>query len=284
MNNAELFTGNVAPVSAAHIADVASALQVETAALKAVLEVECRGSGFYRSGRLTMLYEPHIVYRYSSGDVRVKLVRMGLASLSAGAIPYPPTEAERYAQFNQCALVGDIELACKSCSWGLPQGMGFNHKPFGYASAEEMVRAFAQKGEAEQIEAMGRFIAANPAMHRALRNTMWATFAKAYNGTGYAKNRYDTKLATAYLKFKALEAKDGNMHFTRVLREGSKGNDVLAMQRLLTGAGFPVDIDGHFGRITKQELMRFQRKSKLTADGVAGPITLEALMGANKGK
>ena len=38
-------------------------------------------------------------------------------------------------------------------------------------------------------------------MAEALRKKNWAAFAKAYNGPGYAKNQYDTKLAAAYASF-----------------------------------------------------------------------------------
>jgi hypothetical protein len=34
-----------------------------------------------------------------------------------------------------------------------------------------------------------------------LRRNDWAGFARGYNGPGYADNRYDTKLASAYSNF-----------------------------------------------------------------------------------
>jgi len=40
-------------------------------------------------------------------------------------------------------------------------------------------------------------------MAEALRKRNWAAFAKAYNGPGYAKNQYDTKLAASYATFAA---------------------------------------------------------------------------------
>jgi hypothetical protein len=40
-------------------------------------------------------------------------------------------------------------------------------------------------------------------MKKALQDRDWAAFAKAYNGKGYAKNKYDEKLAAAYKKFAA---------------------------------------------------------------------------------
>lgn len=57
-----------------------------------------------------------------------------------------------------------------------------------------------------------------------------------------------------------------------VLRLGSKGDDVVKLQRLLK-----VEDDGDFGKKTKAAVMAFQTKSKLTADGIAGPQTLVKL-------
>lgn len=260
------------------IESVAATLKVETAALRAVIDVECRGSGFTSDGRLTMLYEPHIAYRYATAEQRKALTKAGVAAPSWGTIKYPGTVTGRYAQFETCASIGGIELACKATSWGLPQGMGFNHGPFGYASAEAMVRAFAEGGEVEQIAGMGRFISANPRMLAALRNLQWADFAYRYNGSGYKSNAYDTKLASAYLKFRP--ASSVSSRIARVLRFGARGDDVGALQILLCGAGHPVDVDNHFGRVTEQEVRAFQSRNHLTRDGIAGPNTIQALEAA----
>ena len=37
----------------------------------------------------------------------------------------------------------------------------------------------------------------------ALRSKSWATFARGYNGPGYAQNAYDKKMAQAYARWKA---------------------------------------------------------------------------------
>jgi len=59
----------------------------------------------------------------------------------------------------------------------------------------------------------------------------------------------------------------------RVLRQGMEGDDVRALQRALGLA----NSDGKFGPKTHEALIQFQKKSKLTADGVAGPATKAAL-------
>jgi murein DD-endopeptidase MepM/ murein hydrolase activator NlpD len=65
---------------------------------------------------------------------------------------------------------------------------------------------------------------------------------------------------------------------TRVLRLGTRGWDVAALQFLLGRSGFPGgSVDGGFGARTDSALRRFQRWARVGADGLAGPATLSAL-------
>lgn len=64
----------------------------------------------------------------------------------------------------------------------------------------------------------------------------------------------------------------------RILAQGAHGWDVSVLQFLLRRAGFHRGaIDGRFGPATRTALVRFQRRSGLTADGVVGPATLGVL-------
>lgn len=65
-----------------------------------------------------------------------------------------------------------------------------------------------------------------------------------------------------------------------VLRKGSSGDYVGALQRALASAGFyAAQIDDSFGGKTETAVINFQRARKLTPiDGVAGPKTLAALL------
>ena len=59
-----------------------------------------------------------------------------------------------------------------------------------------MVEAFAKSAGA-QLDALVAFIKDNRHLWRAARSDDWATFARIYNGPGYARNRYDVKLGGA---------------------------------------------------------------------------------------
>lgn len=70
----------------------------------------------------------------------------------------------------------------------------------------------------------------------------------------------------------------------QVLRKGSKGDRVKALQILLLGNGFPCGkwgADGDFGLATENALKEFQKKNKLTVDGIAGPATWGKLLGVS---
>lgn len=70
-----------------------------------------------------------------------------------------------------------------------------------------------------------------------------------------------------------------------VLRSGSSGEAVEALQKKLLGQGInPGPIDGVFGPKTEDAVKRFQERSGLSADGIAGPNTFGALgMGEAEG-
>ncbi|WMS41705.1 TIGR02594 family protein [Acuticoccus sp. MNP-M23] len=63
----------------------------------------------------------------------------------------------------------------------------------------------------------------------------------------------------------------------RVLRHGSRGKDVEALQRDLNVLGYGLETDGDFGARTRDAVMRFEARRSLTADGAADPAMLAAL-------
>ena len=68
----------------------------------------------------------------------------------------------------------------------------------------------------------------------------------------------------------------------RVLKKGSKGEDVRALQRLLIAAGFScgkAGDDGDFGCGTESAVRAYQRANGLTADGIVGANTWGKLLG-----
>lgn len=63
------------------------------------------------------------------------------------------------------------------------------------------------------------------------------------------------------------------------LRKGCAGNSVAQLQELLKKQGYPVGTDGVFGEQTRTAVRMLQEKSGLTADGIVGRDTWNALTG-----
>lgn len=61
------------------------------------------------------------------------------------------------------------------------------------------------------------------------------------------------------------------------VRVGSRGSDVKLLQELLVKNGYKVSIDGIFGNGTKSAVQKFQASKGLTADGIVGTKTWNAL-------
>jgi hypothetical protein len=78
----------------------------------------------------------------------------------------------------------------------------------------------------------------------------------------------------------ALGSRGRPLYGTRIIRRGMRGYDVGVLQFLLRQRGLrPGRLDGRFGRRTEAALRRFQRRARLTADGVLGPRTARRLCG-----
>lgn len=166
--------------------------------IHAIIDVEARGSGFDRKGRPAMLFEPHVFYRELKGAERATAVRQGLA-YKKWKRNYPKDSYPRL----QAAMKINETAALRSASWGMGQIMGFNRKAAGYPSVQAMVKAF-MKDEDNHLEAMVKFIKTK-GLDKHLRAHDWRKFARGYNGSGYAKNRYHIKLANSYAKWSRIK-------------------------------------------------------------------------------
>ena len=168
-------------------------LKCAPAAVKAVSFVESRGEGFYSDGFPVILFERHIFRKYTQGRYN-----RTHPHLSGPAGNYGAAGQNQRNKFNE-AFALNPDAAMKSCSWGKFQIMGFNHAVCGFSLVGAFVDAM-KESEGRQLDAFTSFVIANR-LGQHLRNLDWASFAKGYNGAGYRKNAYDTKMATAYARF-----------------------------------------------------------------------------------
>ena len=187
-------------LTTAQIENQAKLLGFETAALQAVIEVECKGSGFNADNTPVILFERHVMRQRLIANGQAKTVelmmvkRPDLCSKSTGGYGLYSAQHGRLnatAQYHRAS-------ALESASWDIGQVMGYHWKTLGYSSLQAFINAM-YKDEASQLDAMCRYIQVNGLVN-ALKNKDWKAFARGYNGVAFAQNSYDTKLANSYKK------------------------------------------------------------------------------------
>lgn len=182
--------------------NAANLLGCDTAAVKAVNQVEARGNGFQKDGKVKILFEGHIFWKQLlkngidpktrlTGNEDILYPTWNLAKVR------PYYNMNQYVRLEKAKLI-DETAALKSASWGAFQIMGFNHKACGYNTVQEFVSAQAE--EANQLMSFCNYLRSTH-LDVNLRNHDWKGFARGYNGADYWKNQYDTKLQKAYDAF-----------------------------------------------------------------------------------
>ena len=179
-------------ITPAGIARAAGTIGCDAAAISAVIAVESGGAGFLGDGRPRILFEAHQFSRLTGGLYDAKHPTLSAPrwdrSLYVGG-------AGEYGRLYRAVQL-DADAATSACSWGLMQVMGFNWEHCGEASLTGFLLAMHHNEDA-QLQLAAHFIVERD-MAAALRAHDWPAFARAYNGPGYASNRYDTKLSAAY--------------------------------------------------------------------------------------
>lgn len=231
---------------------------LQPALLLAVVDVESDGTPFWKIGtknKPVIRFEGHYFYARLKGDLLTQAIKQGLASKKAGGVKNPIQAQARYDLLAR-AMELDSKAALESTSFGLGQVMGANWQSLGYNSVDDLVKA--ANTIVGQVDMMMRFIRVNNLVPKLIKQD-WNGFAKGYNGGGYKKNSYHTKLKTAYNKY---------------LKGTDDSKDWLHVQKMLNRVGnYTIDEDGDFGPETKAALMDFQLKNGLVSDGKYGPIT-----------
>ena len=259
--------------------------------LHAIIDTESRGAGFDGKKRPKILFEPHVFYRNLSGAKRDQAVKAGLAYPNWGTKPYGK-ESEQYGKLIR-AIAIDETAALKACSWGLMQVLGENHKAAGYATPQAMVLAFLDDEE-KHLEAAVRFmekvgigaeLRALAKLKRPITAEEAVPVVEKYNGPGFRKNKYHSKFAASYNKWRKIKDtpfsptsadeviwKSAPFKVTKAVIEN--------VQTLLRDKGFPEvgEIDGKQGRRTRTTIETFQSYVGLPQTGRIDDKLLAALV------
>lgn len=173
---------------------IAEELNVEIAAIKAVVEIEAgkQMKGFYAPGVPVVNFDRSMYNRYRS--------KGGKADKSAKV----PSGLKGYALKEWTQLTNARHVNARAANlgtfWGMFQIGGFNYKACGCETIEEFVDRMSYS-ELEQLELFAAFIKKG-GMLPDLQKRHWASFARKYNGAGYAKRGYHTRMANAYARYK----------------------------------------------------------------------------------
>ena len=185
--------GKAVAIGASDIAMLADKLEVHPADLEAISEVESGGFGWFKDGRIKILFEKHQFYKRLDGSTRNKAVRAGLArriwiSPKNGGYKEQSNSNARYNILEK-AIAYDEEAAYQSASIGRYQIMGFNYGICGFISAKHMFINFVES-EAHQLRAFSNFLKGN-SLVPAIRRRDFEKIETVYNGGGlngvYAK-------------------------------------------------------------------------------------------------
>ena len=261
------FTGKAVPLSQAGLAAAMDMLQLkhaETAALWAVFEVETagvtQGFGFRPDRRPQILFERHVFHKKTNGRFDASHPDISGPAGGYGTFASQYDRLERAMQACRSAGI-DEEAALQSTSWGMGQVMGFNHTVAGYASAKAMATAMVA-GEDAQLAASAKFMVKNH-LDKAMRDHDWTTFARVYNGAGFAENQYDLKLEIQYERFSSGSLPDLEVR--------------TAQAALLVLGHGPGKIDGVLGGRTRNAIRKFQAAKGLAVTGDLSGETSAAL-------
>ena len=148
------------------------------------------------------------------------LVILAASCAQAFALTYfagkrnPETQEEKNMKYSTChwGSSGDFEtpplpskpgvndtLAMLCTYWGMYQIRGSNWRLCGAESVRDFVEKMSQS-EDMQHRLFANYIK-NTGLYRPLQAHDWAAFARAYNGEGYARHGYHTRLAAAYARY-----------------------------------------------------------------------------------
>ena len=182
----------------------ASELGVNPATIHAVVEIEAgkQHQGFWAEGKPLINFDL-AMFRSMARRNGVNLSRYAKSHPVVFAAPnrrrYGGYQAAQQARLDAAMTIHPLS-AIQGTFWGMFQIGGFNWKKCGCASAEEFARRMGES-EHEQLELFVQFLRAT-GLDKHLQSRNWAAFARGYNGPGYARRGYHTRLAQAYARYK----------------------------------------------------------------------------------
>lgn len=183
--------------------EVAAKMGVETAAIKAVVDIEAgtEHKGFWAPGKPLINFDLS-VYNKIAPRHGVSLREARKASPVIFAKPntkkYGSRQAAQQARLD-AAIEIDEDSALESVFWGMFQIGGFNYKRCGCETVQKFAKLMS-RSERDQLEIFAEFCNRN-GLSKYIKNKDWSGFSYRYNGPNYKSRRYDSRMASAYRKY-----------------------------------------------------------------------------------
>lgn len=177
--------------------EVAAELGVEVAAIKAVVEIEAGRTheGFFAPGKPLINFDLSMFRRFATR----RGVNLSKYSKSHSVVFASSRGSQSRAHRRlEAAKSINPHAAVEGTFWGMFQIGGFNWKKCGAESIDDFVCRMS-RSERDQLEMFASFITST-GLVKHLKTKNWAAFARGYNGPGYTKRSYHTRMAQAYAR------------------------------------------------------------------------------------
>lgn len=177
--------------------EVAAELGVEVAAIKAVVEIEAGRTheGFAAPGKPLINFDLSMFRRFATR----RGVNLSKYSKSHSVVFASSRGSQSRAHRRlEAAKSINPHAAVEGTFWGMFQIGGFNWKKCGAESIDDFVCRMS-RSERDQLEMFASFISST-GLVKHLKTKNWAAFARGYNGPGYTKRSYHTRMAQAYAR------------------------------------------------------------------------------------
>lgn len=216
-------------------------------------------------------------------DVQTKLKALGYYSGSISGSVGPLTEAaikefQRRNGLTADGVAGPQTIAKLDAAYGSKTGASSSGSTIKLGSSGAAVRDLQT-----DLTTLGYYWAEITGSVGPKTETAIKAFQKDYGLTadGVAGKRTLDAIATAIKRKGGTSASSGTTAGGAVLKLNSKGDSVAQLQSNLTTLGYYyASITGSFGSKTEAAVKAFQKAKGLTADGIAGKKTLDAIAAA----
>lgn len=177
--------------------EVAKQLGVEVAAIKAVVEIEAGKThqGFASPGKPLINFDLTMFRRFASRrGVNLSKYNKSHSVVFASS---KGSQTRAYRRLDAAKTIHP-QAAIEGTFWGMFQIGGFNWKKCGAESLDDFVCRMS-RSERDQLDMFAKFIT-NAGLLKHLQQKNWTPFARGYNGPGYARRQYHTRMAQAYAR------------------------------------------------------------------------------------